>query len=172
MKKPPAPSLLFGPLRFQVQAPQLDELVNAFGKIRDEAYTKMNQQVPLLQNIGLNTEHEWQDARFRPAKRWLADRYVKKGLHSLPSEADVIVSTVSFHLELRDPNRQYNVQLPPRAEMEAGEIEDGVYAIVNDHRDWNKGVPSNKEVAALLEESANEVKARVSPLLVGGVADA
>ncbi len=164
--KPPAPMLMLGPLRFQVQCPTLEETVKAFGKVRQEAYAKTNQQVPLLSVVGLNTEHEWTQPTFKPSALWLARRYVRKGLFDPPLELEEAAKTIEFFLALTDPVRRYNVQLQPRADKD-----DGVFAAINDHREWHKAVPAMEEVAALLKDSASDIEERVTPLILGGVAE-
>lgn len=168
MGKPPTPTVLFGPMRFQVQCPSADETARVCGLVMQEAYNRTNQQIPYLAQIGLNTEHEWIKPAFKPSRRWLAEQYVRKGL-TLPPDGivDVEATTLSFVLVLTNPGRRYNIQLQPRAEKE-----NGVFAAINDHREWNQAVPSREVVAGLLEESVREIKTRVTPLILGGVADA
>jgi len=167
MMKPPAPMVMFGPLRFQVQCPTLEEVTKAFGMVRQEAYTRTNQAIPLLSLLGLNTEHEWTRATLKPSTGWLAERYVRRGLFQPPLDIDVKVQAVNFILTLgSNPTRHYNVQLQPRADRE-----DTVFAAINDQRDWYKAVPSMEEVAALLKESADEIDVTLTPLLLGGVAE-
>lgn len=166
MMKPPAPMVMFGPLRWQVQCPTLEELAKAFGQVRQEAYARMNQQIPLLSQVGLNTEHEWTGSTLKPSNRWLAERYVRRGLFQPPLEAEVGVQTVTFLLALGNPVRRYNIQLQPRADKD-----DAVFAAINDHREWHRAVPTMEEVAVLLKESADEIDARLTPLILGGVAE-
>jgi hypothetical protein len=168
MGKPPTPTVMFGPMRFQVQCPSADETARVCGLVMQEAYNRTNQQIPYLAQIGLNTEHEWIKPAFKPSRRWLAEQYVRKGL-TLPPDGivDVEATTLSFALVLTNPDRRYNIQLQPRAEKE-----NGVFAAINDHREWNQAVPSRDVVAGLLEESVREIKTRVTPLILGGVADA
>lgn len=166
MGKPPAPMLMFGPLRFQVQCPTIDETVKAFGKVRQEAYAKTNQQVPLLSVVGVNTEHEWTQPTFTPSARWLAELYIRKGLFQPPLEAEVLAQTINFTISLSNPVRRYNVQLQPRADKE-----DGVFAAINDHREWNQAVPTMIQVANLLKESEADIHDRLAPLMLGGVAE-
>lgn len=166
MMKPPAPMVMFGPLRFQVQCPSLEELTKAFGMVRQEAYTRTNQAIPLLSQLGLNTEHEWTRPSLKPSNRWLAERYVRRGLFQPPLDIDVKAQTINFVLALSNPARQYNIQLQPRADRE-----DTVFAAINDHREWHKAVPAMEEVAALLKESANEIDVTLTPLILGGVAE-
>lgn len=167
MGKPPTPTVMFGRMRFQVQGLTLDETAKVFGQVMQEAYARTNQQIPYLAKIGLNTEHEWIKPRFRPSKRWLADQYVRKGLTDPPDGIVVEATTFNFGLLLSSPDRSYNIQLQPRADKE-----DGVFAAINDDREWNQAVPSSDVVAGLLKESLGEIDARVTPLILGGVADA
>lgn len=166
MMKPPAPMVMFGPLRFQVQCPSLEEMAKAFGKVRQEAYARTNQAIPFLSQVGLNTEHEWTRPSFKPPNRWLAERYVSRGFFQPPLEIEVGAQTINFVLALSNPARQYNIQLQPRADKE-----DGVFAAINDHREWHKAVPTMEEVAGLLKESASDIDARLTPLILGGVAE-
>lgn len=167
MGKPPTPTVMFGQMRFQVQCPGLDQTAKVFGLVMEEAYNRANQQIPYLAQIGLNTEHEWIKQGFRPSTRWLADQYVRKGLIQPPDGIVVEATDLSFRLLLSGPDRSYNIQLQPRAEKE-----NGVFAAINDHRGWNQAVPSSVAVAELLNESLREIDARVTPLILGGVADA
>jgi len=166
MMKPPAPIAIFGPQKFQVQCPTIEEVTKAFGKLRQEAYVRTNQQIPLLAQVGFNTEHEWTRPSFKPSNRWLAARYVRRGLFQPPLELEVGAQAINFLLALSNPTRQYNIQLQPRADKE-----DGVFAAINDHREWHKAVPTMDEIAALLKDSASEIAERVTPLILGGVAE-
>ena len=164
MMKPPASMALFGPLRFQIICPTLGEMVQAFGKLRQEAYTRTNQQIPHLSSLGINTEHEWTRETFSP--RFLAERYIRKGLFDAPIDAEVITQTINFGLKLTSPPRLYNIQLQPRAGRD-----DGIFAAVNDHRDWLTPVPTAPEIEALFNDSVRDIAERLTPLLVGGVAE-
>ena len=166
MMKPPAPMMVFGPQRFQVMCGSVEETVNVFGKLRNEIYAGMNQQVPLLAQIGLNTEHEWSGIASASAKKWLAERYIRKGLFNPPIEMAVEAQSLQFTLFLTSPQRQLSVTLQPRSEKE-----DGIYAAVNDHREWHKAEPQQDELAKLFADSAKEVDQRLAPLILGGVAE-
>jgi len=166
MGKPPQPQVVFGPARFQVQNVTIADTARVFGTLMDEAHKLTNQQIPLISAVGLNSEHEWLKPGFKPSTRWLADHYVTKGLagHDAGTVAEVI--HLQFRLLLKEPDRNYVITLQPRADKE-----DGVFAAINDHRDWNKTAPSSAEVARLLKESHDEIDQRVEPIILGGVAD-
>jgi len=166
MGKPPTPTVLFGPTRFQVLAPTVDETARVLKALLAEAHTRMSQQIPYLQNIGINTEHQWVRQKFAPSARWLADQYVRKGLTVPPDGAIVEAINLNFVVHLGVPERTYNVQLQPRAEKE-----NGVFAAINDHREWNMAVPGSDKVIRLLNESVLEIQTSLAPLLLGGLAD-
>jgi hypothetical protein len=166
MGKPPQPLILFGPARFQVQHVTIAGTAKVLGTLMQEAYKLVNQQMPLISVMGLNTEHEWIKPAFKPSTRWLADHYVSKGLRVA---ADGIVTeaiNLQFRLLLKDPERNYSITLQPR-----GDVEDGVFAAINDHREWNQAVPNSPQVEKLLKESGDEINVRVTPIILGGVAD-
>jgi hypothetical protein len=168
MAKPPAPTLLFGQQRFQVQTPTLEGAVSAFGRFRQLAYTSANQQVPLVAHLGINIEIEWTDKKFKaptPAS-WLSAVYIRKGLFKPPLEAEVEVVTLNFVLKLADPARTYNITLQPRSNNA-----EGIFALVNDHREWLKAMPQADEVAALMHETVDDIDMRLTPLILGGVAE-
>jgi hypothetical protein len=166
MMKPPVPMLMFGPQRIQLVHPKLEDLTTAFGKVLQEAHTRTNQQIPLFSQVGINTEHEWSRSNFKPAKRWLAERYVRKGLFDPPLELVAEAGSVAFAVKLTDPARSYNITMEPRAD-----VEEGIFAGINDHRDWHKKVPTGDELASLIKESISDIENRLTPLLLGGVAE-
>lgn len=163
--KPPTPTVVFGTTRVQVQCPSLDQTAKVLGRVMQEAYDRAQQQIPLVAQIGLNTEHEWIKPGFSPSSRWLADQYVRKGLFDPPD--GTIAEATSINFKLTTPGRVYNIQLQPRAENQSG-----IFAHVNDHREWHKPVPSSDELTTLLSGSVAEIEAKVAPLILGGVADA
>ena len=166
MGKPPQPLIHFGPAKFQVRHTSIPGAARLFGDLMQEAYTLTSQQMPLISLLGLNTEHEWIKPAFRPAKRWLADNYVSKGLKATTAGAVAEAVNLQFQLLLKQPDRNYNIQLQPRED-----VEDAVFAAINDHREWNKPVPTRDEIAKLLEESDREINDRVTPIILGGVAE-
>lgn len=166
--KPPVPAVLIGPAKFQATHTSIDETVRVLDAFMAEAHKRMNQQIPLVSALGINSEIEWEKPAFSPSERWLADQYVRKGLALLPPDATVAATNVHFRLTLNAPERRtYNIQLQPRAGNE-----NAVFASINDHREWNKAVPSGEEARRLLQESIDEIRNRVMPIVLGGVADA
>lgn len=164
--KPPQPLVLFGPARFQVQHVTIAEAAKLLGALMQEAYKLLNQQMPLISVMGLNSEHEWIKPAFKPSTRWLADHYVARGLKVAADGTVAEAINLQFRLLLKAPDRSYNITLQPR-----GDVEDGILAAINDHREWNKAVPSSAEVERLLKESEDEINDRLTPIILGGVAD-
>lgn len=163
---PPQPVVAFGPVKFQVQHTSIQEAAKVVGVLIHEANSAMSQQIPLLSAVGLNTEHEWIKPTFKPSNRWLAGQYVTKGLSVGSDGAVAEAINLQFRLLLANPARSYNIQLQPRADKD-----DAVFAAINDHRDWNKAVPTVSEVEGLLKASLDEIDNRVTPIILGGVAD-
>lgn len=166
MGKPPQPTVAFGPARFQVQHTSIQGAAKTLGVVMKEAGRLTNQQIPLLQAIGLNTEHEWVKPAFKPSDRWLADHYIKKGLTLTLDGTVAEAININFRLRLSSPDRNYNIQLQPRTDNDSA-----LFAAINDHRDWNQAVPDPDTVAKLLNEAVEEINNRVTPIILGGVAD-
>jgi len=160
LAKPPTPAVVVGPQRLIVTAPSADEVVQIYEKVKTLLDAALQGMVPLFADIGVNSEHEWLDldTNRRPAKTFLAKRFLNSSFHD--PEATAEFETVRFRLKVKSAN--LGVRIEPRAGHD-----DGIFVAINDHRQWNKAMPSPTDVSALLKDSIDNVK-RLDTLLLGG----
>lgn len=159
--KPPQPAVVVGPQRVIVTAPSIAEAAQIYEKVKAILDTALQGRIPLFADVGLNSEHEWieLDTNLRPAQAFLAKRFVRGAMHEL--NGDAVFEALSFRLKLSS-GLNLGVRMEPRADRN-----DGVFVAINDHRQWNKAMPSPSELSDVLAQSIENVR-RLDTLLLGG----
>ncbi|EOQ94823.1 hypothetical protein LEP1GSC195_0932 [Leptospira wolbachii serovar Codice str. CDC] len=152
----PYPSVIINPQRIQIIGHESFEVADLYEKVTNEIVRVTNGSLPLFySNIGLNTEHEWNDIG-ENGETWLTDRFIQNGLRQI--DRPYITKTLDLRFEvIIGDDQRFNIQLQPRKG-----VSNSLYAAINDHRIWTSiTTPDKKVVEDLLDDSVRELKQKV-----------